>query len=97
MRVRTSVVRTAGPAADAPGAVTVHLADGRALIGSVACSLGGPRVPLSDAALDAKVVVLCGGAQEAAAELAAAVRALAGAADLRDVHAAAVRAVGGAR
>ena len=89
MRVRTSVVRTPGVAADAPGAVTVHLADGRALTGSVACSVGGPGAPLSDAALDAKVVGLCGGDQEAAAGLAAAVRALADATDLSAVHAAA--------
>ncbi len=97
MRVRTSVVRSAGAAADAPGAVTVHLADGRELSGSVPCSFGGPRAPLTDAALDAKVVGLCGGHAETGAAVAAAVRSLADAVDLGAVHAAALVAVEGSR
>ncbi len=50
-RVRTEVVAADAVAADAPGRVSILLADGRELAGRVARSFGGPDFPLSDAAL----------------------------------------------
>ena len=50
-RVRTKVVATNSVAADAPGRVTMLLADGRELVGRVARSFGGPGAPLSDEVL----------------------------------------------
>ena len=61
------------PAADAPGAARVTLADGRVVTGAVRRSAGGPDTPLSDEQLDAKVR---GNAGPAAGALIAATRAL---------------------
>jgi len=57
-----TVQDSGGVAADAPGHVELHLADGRVLTGTVPRSTGGPGRPLSDAALDGKFLANCEGA-----------------------------------
>ena len=69
-RVRTHVVATDGVAADAPGRVSITLADGQSLSGEVSRSLGGPGMPLDDDALLAKFLLNAGGDAALARELA---------------------------
>lgn len=79
-----------GPAADAPGRMTVRLRDGSTRTGSVPCSAGGPERPLDAAALQAKLAGTVGDAEQAQ-RLAAAVAGLAGAPDLQLLAAALAR------
>ncbi|HVB46686.1 MAG TPA: MmgE/PrpD family protein [Streptosporangiaceae bacterium] len=83
-RVETRLTDGAGPAADAPGHVTVHLTDGRKLTGQVPGSRGTARAPLSERDIVTKFVANCGGSA-AAAELAEIVLTLATLASLRPV------------
>jgi 2-methylcitrate dehydratase PrpD len=61
-KVSVTVRDSGGVAADAPGHVELHLADGRVLTGTVPRSTGGPGRPLLDAALDGKFLANCEGA-----------------------------------
>ncbi len=76
-------------AADAPGDVTLTLADGREVSGHVDRSPGGGSNPLDDEQLQAK---LAGNVGEFAPDLAAAVSALPDAADLSTIHTLAAQA-----
>lgn len=80
-RVRVVPTAAPGPAADAPGAATIRLADGEVLTGRVACSAGSAAAPMSDEALLRKFSANCGDHRRAA-ELADRVLGLAGEADL---------------
>lgn len=66
-RVRTILRPTDGVAADAAGDVVITFTDGSTVTGHVDCSSGGPKAPLSDAALLEKFL---GNAGEAATDLA---------------------------
>ena len=90
-RVRVSVVETPGVAADAHGRVAIRLVDGREAEATVACSSGGPRRPLDDAAILAKFTANAGGPGPDVTELARRVRNLAGETDLRGLVALADR------
>lgn len=83
-RVETRLTAGEGPAADAPGQVTVFLTDGRELAGRVPGSRGTTGVPLPERDVVAKFTANCGGSS-AAAELASVVLDLAAVPSLRPV------------
>lgn len=87
-RVRHVVERPGAlPAASAPGHVVVHTADGRALVGQVPASRGGPESPLDDAAVAHKFAANVGDSATAEA-VRRAVEALPHAPDLGELLAA---------
>lgn len=68
-RVESRRADGTGPAAEAPGRVTIYLASGREVSGWVPASRGTAGVPLTERDVTAKFAANCGGA-DAAAELA---------------------------